>query len=481
MKKNDRHKTGLALRFAKVQKRIVRWWKYFNSGVWRETRSNLRINTIKTISLSVKSFLNTDLQSMACAMAFRTMLAIVPALALVFAIGRGFGFQSILEDELFGLFPGQKIAISESLKYVDSYLNTASEGIFVGIGLVFLLWTLISLVISVEDAFNAIWGIKNGRSILRKITDYTAMLLILPVLMICASGLTLFMSSTLQSIFHFSFMTPVIGFLLNAASWVFTWLFFAAVYLLIPNTKVKLGNALMSGVFAGTGFLILQWIFVSGQIYVTRYNAIYGSFAFVPLLLLWLQLTWVVCLSGAVLCYSSQNIFQFSFSDEINTISPNYRNKVTIAIAAIIVQSFTKGFQPPTRNDITKGYGIPARLVGDIIESLIASGIINRVILNPKEEIYGFAPAQDPSNLSVSTLMQRIGMQGRENFIPKFDASFPGVVKVAEKMVNDEAEDGKDILLSQIEIELVHHKKNNRIKSLEQIIFDNNDESDSEI
>lgn len=427
MKKAVKHKEKSINAIKKLNDRILKLWDYFNYGVWRETRSNLRINTVKTISLSIKSFLNTDLQGKACAMAFRTMLALVPALALLFAIGRGFGFQKLLEDELFGLFPAQKDAIGESLKYVDSYLNTASEGVFVGIGLLFLLYTLISLISNVEDTFNGVWGIKTGRSIWRQITDYTAMLLILPVLIICASGLTLFMSSTLQAIFHFSFMTPIIGFILKFASWVFMWLFFAAAYLLIPNTKVRFGNAMIAGVFAGTGFMILQWVFVSGQIYVTRYNAIYGSFAFVPLLLLWLQLVWVVCLSGAVLCYSSQNIFQFSFSAEINSISPDYRLKVVIAIASVIVQSFTKQSGIPTQHNIAKQFGVPSRLVSDIVDRLLEAKIINRVIINQKDETFGYTPAIEPSLLTVEYLFKRLGTTGRDNFIPKFDKSFPGV------------------------------------------------------
>lgn len=442
----------LNLRYKALQKRALKLWEYCNEGVWRDNRDSRLVNVVKTINLSVKSFLNADLQARACALAFRTMLAIVPALALLFAIGRGFGFQSILQDELFGLFPGQRVAISETLKFADSYLNRASEGVFLGIGLLFLLWTLISLVSNVENVFNLIWGIKNGRSLWRKITDYTAMLLILPILMICASGLSIFVSSTLQAVFHFSFMTPVITLGLKFASWVMTWLFFAAVYALIPNTKVRFKNALLAGVFAGTGFLLLQWGFVSGQVYVTRYNAIYGSFAFVPLLLIWLQLTWVVCLSGSVLCYSSQNIFQFSFASEISAISANYREKVTIAVAAVIVQNFAKGKTPPTRPTIALKYNIPSRLVADITDRLVETGIINRVLINVKNEEYGFTPAMDVNLITVELLRDRLDNQGRENFIPKFAKEFPGVEKIVETKDAEMRSEASVTLIKDLEI-----------------------------
>lgn len=125
--------------------------------MWRDTRSNWRINLLKTLNITVRSFLDTDLQSQACALTYRTVLAIVPALALVFAICRGFGFQNLLQDQLYSLIPSQHQAMEMALKFVDSYLSQASEGIFVGVGILFLLWTLISLLGSVEDSFNQIW------------------------------------------------------------------------------------------------------------------------------------------------------------------------------------------------------------------------------------------------------------------------------------------------------------------------------------
>ncbi len=437
----------------RLKKRVLDLWSYCTTGVWSDTRGGLWINTVKTLNLSVKSFLNSDLQGQSCAMAYRTILALVPALALLFAIGRGFGFQSLLQDELFALVPGQRTAISASLKFVDSYLNQASEGTFVGIGLVFLLWTIISLVSSVEQSFNMIWSIRQGRSFWRKVTDYTAMLLILPILMICAGGLTIFLSSTLQSVLHFSFMTPIVSLILKFASWMFTWLFFTAVYMLIPNTKVKFQNAFIAGVFAGTGFMILQWLFVTGQVYVTRYNAIYGSFAFMPLLLIWLQLTWLVTLSGAVLCYSSQNIFQFSFTTEIAEISRSYRERVTIAVATVVVKKFVNEEKPPTRHDIAMDYGIPSRLVADILDRLVAANIVNPVIINPKSEIPGYQPALNPDALTVELVISRLTNLGRSDFIPDFNEKFAGVVDLVKTIDRDIADEASGKRLMDLQIE----------------------------
>lgn len=385
-------------------------------------------------------------------MTYRTLLAIVPALALLFAIGRGFGFQKLLQNELYNYFPAQHQVIEQAMKFVDSYLDQASEGIFVGVGIVFLLWTLISLLGNVEDVFNLIWGVKNGRSIWRKITDYTAMLLILPVLMICASGLSVLLSKTLDSIFHFAFLTPMVSLMLKGASWVFTWLFFTAVYILIPNAKVKFTNAFISGVIAGTAFMILQWLFVSGQMYVAKYNAIYGSFSFLPLLLLWMQLAWVITMAGMVICYSSQNIFQYAFTNEISEISLAYYEKVSVAAAAVVVTRFAKSDPPVTLTAFTTRYGLPAKLISSILIKLESAGIVSRVVVDELQEEYGYQPAMPISNITVGLVRQRLRNLGRHDFIPNFAHNFPGVVRNFETLEKVLEETSDHMLVQNIEI-----------------------------
>ncbi len=430
-----------------------RVWEYCCRGVWADTRRDWRIGLIKTLNLSVSSFLNADLQSRAAALTYRTLLAIVPALALVFAICRGFGFHNLLQSQLFSHFPSQREAFEQAFDFVDSYLAHASEGVFVGIGIVFLLWTLISLVGNVEESFNVVWGVKKGRSLWRKVTDYTAIFLILPVLMICASGLSIFMSSTLQDAITFEFLSPVYPVLLDIATYVLTWLFFAGLYMLVPNTKVKFKNAFVSGVISGTAFLLLQWLFVSGQMYVAKYNAIYGSFSFLPLLLIWLQFVWVICLSGAVICYSSQNIFRFSFSSEIKNISVDYRRKVTVAIMAIIVKRFVAHRSPMKVADFVRDYDMPTRLVGDIIEELIDAKFLSRVIDEENEGELAVQPAMDVSGLTVGHLLRTLDDYGDSRFIPFFENRFASVSRIVDEVTEKMFVVASDTLVTDILIE----------------------------
>lgn len=427
-------------------------WQYVSAGVWREDKNTLFVKIVKTLNLSIKSFLNSDVQTQACAMTYRTLLALVPALAMLFALGRGFGLQTYLENQLMNTFHAMRGALSQAFNFVDSYLNQTSEGIFVGVGLIFLVWTLISLVSNIEEAFNRIWEVKTGRSFWRKITDYTAMLLILPIIMVCIGGINVMLSTKLQAIFDFPFLTPVVSVLLEVASYVFTWLFFTAVYMLIPNTEVKFRNAFIAGIISGTGFLILQWIFVTGQMYVARNNAIYGSFSFLPLLFIWLQLVWVITLSGAVICYSAQNIFRYSYNDDISHISPRYREKVVMAVAAVIVQRFCNNCRPVTSRMLIVNYGLPPSLVTRAIDVLLEAGLISRVVMDVKKEQYAYQPALPPDEMTIALVRKRLDITGSKNFIKDFNTNYKGIVTIFDGITQSIDDYAGTIKLNDIDI-----------------------------
>lgn len=429
-----------------------RFYRYCESGVWSDTRGGWKVNVLRTINLSVRSFMNADLQARAAALTYRAMLALIPAMALFLAIGRGFGLQEVLIQELYKAFPSQKEVLSTAFRFVDSYLSEASGGLFVGVGIVFLLYTLISLLSNVESSFNLIWGVKQGRSLGRKLTDYTAILLILPVLMICSSGLSLLMSTAIHKLLPFGVLTPAISLLLDLASLVVTWLFFAGVYMLIPNTKVRFGNALLAGALAGTAFIALQWLFVTGQMYVAKYNAIYGSFSFIPLLLIWAQLAWVITLSGAVLCYSSQNIFHFSFDNQIAHISMDYRRKITLAILTIVAKRFDERKPPLSNHDFAEIYDLPSRLVADVTSHLVDCGLLSVVMVDEASDERGFQPAMPPDDLTLGVALKALADNGISNFIPNFKVRFLEIINAIDGIDNDTYDRADKIRLVDLKI-----------------------------
>ena len=449
--------------FTRAVDKCKRIADYLSTGLWSDPRRDWRINVLRVLNLSVNSFLNRDIQTQACAMTYRTMLALVPALALLIGIGRGFNIQSLIQEELYSMFPAQKVAINYAMNFVESYLSQTSEGIFLGVGIVFLLYTLISLLGNVEDTFNFIWGVKSTRSIWRKITDYTALLLIMPVLMICAGGLSLLLSTTLETYLNFKFLTPLISALLEGLQCLITVMVFTAAYLLIPNTKVKFRNGFIAGCVAGISFLVLQWLFVTGTLYVTRYNAIYGSFAFLPLLLLWVQLAWVICLAGAIICYSSENVFAFNLAKEVGSISGRYRDMITVAIASVIARRFMDGLPPATARDIMNIYDLPARLVTGVTDRLCAAGLCNRVLVQGKKDEYGFQLGTDPAKLTVKYLHDKLYNLGTDNFIASFPNNFPGVEDLFQNIGSAFDSVTGDTLVGDLYDEnLIRHKTNNK-------------------
>lgn len=243
------------------------------------------------------------------------------------------------------------------------------------------------------------------------------------------------MSTSLKNLLPTAFAEPATTIIIDGASLVLTWLFFAGSYILIPNTKVKPLNALIAGVVVGTSFQVLQWLFVSGQLYVSKYNAIYGSFSFLPLMLIWLQLTWLITLIGGVLCYASQNIGEFNFGDNIKNISYEYRRQVMIVIMAIIAKRFSQSKSPLTIDEIAIEYKIPVNLVTIAVLRLRDVGLIN-FIETPDSDLtkHPVQPSCDVSQLSVGQVIRHLQETGDKDFIPQFDTNYSEIIKVTKRV-----------------------------------------------
>ena len=451
----NRRKKRIVNRFNEISDRLKRWYDYCSHGVWTDTRQTFNVNLIKTINLSVRSFFDSDLQTRASALTYSTLLSIVPALAMLFAIGRGFGFQNLLQSQLFKSFPAQEKAVSAALSFVDSYLSQASQGVFVGVGLVFLLWTMISLFSNIEESFNKIWCVTENRPIGRKVIDYTAIMFLLPILMVCSSGISIFVSSEFIDNPRFRFISSSVKVILDFAPFILTWIAYTGMYLVFPNTRVKFKNALISGILAGTVYQILQFLFVSGQIYVSKYNAIYGSFALLPLLLIWLQLVWTITLAGAVLCYSSQNIFQFNFSNDITSISLNYRRKIAVSIMTVIVGRFERRLPPMGVTGFAAVYHLPSRLVSELIADMVNAGLLSVVVATDNDiEAKAYQPAMDTNELTLGFVLDTLNNQGTDNFVPDFDDSFSCVLEKVDICLNYAIERGSETLLKNISVDL---------------------------
>ncbi|MBP3671596.1 MAG: YihY/virulence factor BrkB family protein [Bacteroidaceae bacterium] len=389
---------------------IRKAWFFVSEDVWKCKSNNVFIHIIKTLNLSIRCFLNEQLQQRASALTFRTLLAIVPALVVLLAVGKGFGFYPILEEQLFIAFPAQKDALQYAFTFVEGYFTQMQSGVFVGIGIVLLLWTLITLMSDIENTFNDLWNVPN-RKLTRRITDYLAMFIFLPIMLLLSNGMSIFASTLLDKIPYISSLGQYI---MQFSSYVLSWIFFSAAYILLPNAKVKFKHAVVSGIICGTAFNVFQWLYLSGQIWVSKYNAIYGSFAFLPLLLLWIQLSWLICLIGIVLSYSSQNVFNFDYEKDIKNISRNYYERVLITIMAIILSRRRDNKEALTCYDISQTYKIPIQLVSRAINDL---SIIELVAPTPVKNDYAYIATVDSNSLSIGHMLRLIDEKGSKNFV----------------------------------------------------------------
>lgn len=419
-----------------MKQKISDIWKFVTYDIWRITEDEVTktkysiYNIIKTIYLCVNRFTTDRLANKASALTYSTLLAIVPILAILFAIARGFGFSNLMEHQLRSGFGGSAQTTETILSFVDSYLSHTKGGIFIGIGLVMLLWTVINLVSSIEITFNRIWQVKKERSMYRKITDYFSMLLLMPILIVVSGGLSIFMSTMLKQMEDFVLLAPVLKFLIRLIPFGLTWIMFTGLYIFMPNTKVKFKHALMSGILAGTAYQTFQFLYISSQMWVSSYNAIYGSFAALPLFLLWLQISWTICLFGVELAYASQNIRNFSFDRDTKNISRRYRDFISILVMSLIAKRFERNEPPYTAELITEEHQIPIRLTNQVLYQLQEIDLIHEVTTDQKSEEIAYQPSIDINQLNVALLLDRLDTYGSEDFKVDKEEEFSGQWKI---------------------------------------------------
>ena len=277
---------------------------------------------IRKVYLTIRFFTEKRVMTQASALTYSTLLAIVPILAVVFAIARGFGYNKYIELWFRDSLDSQPQVAEVIIGFVNSYLVHTQSGIFLGIGLLFMLYTVLMLVNNIEETFNQIWQVDNARPIIRSLTNYLAMFFLFPIIIIVSTGISIFMATIEQKVDGIEVLGPAVNVLLDYSPYILLSLLFIWLYVYMPNTKVKLSCAIIPGILAGVAMQLLQLFYIYSQIWVTSYNAIYGSFAALPLFMLWLQISWTICLFGAQLTYTNQNLNRIGFNLEPMDVHP---------------------------------------------------------------------------------------------------------------------------------------------------------------
>ena len=391
---------------------------FFKYGIWKDfsrkpRHTRFAVATLRMLILAIERFTTKRIIDSAAALTYSTLLAIVPILAVVFAIARGFGFNKYIEEWFRGVLSSQPQAADTIVGFVNSYLIHTQSGIILGIGLVFMLWTVTILIRNIELAFNRIWQVKKPRSFFRTVTDYMGMFILAPIIIVVTSGISIFVVSFANETEGFELLAPMVRRLWDLTPYVLMSAVFIALYVFMPNTKVKLRCAIGPGILAGVAMQGLQLFYIHSQIWVSSYNAIYGSFAALPLFMLWVQISWNICLFGAELCYTSQNMEESAFRTETYEISPRYRMIMSMMLMSHICRRFEKGEKPYTALELKLKTNIPIRVAQELLYELTNMHMVSEVTSDEKGEESVYQPAEDLARLSVGLLIERYESAGK--------------------------------------------------------------------
>jgi membrane protein len=300
------------------------------------------------------------------------------------------------------------------IEFSRRLLDSTKGGLLAGAGIIVLLWSVIKVLENIEHSFNTIWGVTRHRSLSRKVSDYLAIMVVAPILIIISGSSMVIVKTQMDFITSslgigiFSFFITI---LIKLIPYCITWILLAFMYAFIPNTKVNTSSCLTAGLVAGIIFVVVQRIYIYFQVGVAHYNAVYGSFAALPLFLVWLQLSWFIVLFGAELSYAYQNAHACAIEPDMQRITPSQKKLISLTIAQRVVAGFAAGSPAPGSSDISEQLGLPAVLVKRILYELCETGILVETA-SPDNEKTTYMPARDPGTITVASVIEAIDGYG---------------------------------------------------------------------
>lgn len=406
--------TSIFTRFRKIT-------DFIRNDMWRIRRTKLPpgksffLTLLRVLVLSWRGFDEDKCQLRASALTFYSLISIVPVAAMAFGIAKGFNVDRLLEKELRGKFAGQGEVIDKVIGFSRSLLESTRGELIAGVGLLLLFWAVIRMLGQIEGSLNDIWGVKEQRSFGRKFSDYLSIMLVCPLILILSSSVTIFITTQvtliLEKIAILGSISPIVLVGLKLLPYALLWGLFTFVYKFMPNTNVRFASGLLGGIIAGTIFGIVQWVYISFQVGVAQYNAVYGSFAALPLFLVWLQLSWLIFLYGAELSFAYQNVDTYEFEPDALQASHRLKTLLALQITHYLVAGFRRGEAPPSARRISHQLEIPIRLVNEILFALANSKIITGTETGGDGD-RGFVPGRDIDTLTVQYVIEAMEKRG---------------------------------------------------------------------
>ena len=408
---------------------------FITTDIWRIRIDSLTlskalfIKPLRVVILAVRGFEEDKCSLKASALTFYTLLSIVPVVAMAFGIAKGFGFEAKLQQQLMEKLQGQEEVLRRIIEFAHKLLEDTKGGLVAGVGIVVLFWTVIKLLGNIEGSFNDIWGIQKSRSIARKFSDYLSAMLLCPLLFIIAGSLNVAISGKVAiATRHIEVLRTVGPFIhagLKLLPYVFVWILFTFVYVFMPNTKVRITSGIVGGIVAGTVFQLVQWAYIAFQVGIAKSNAIYGGFAALPLFLIWLQTSWLIVFFGAEISFAHQHARSYEFEPDCLRASYSFKELLALRITHLLIQNFQEGRPAMTTEDIESRIETPVRLVQQVLDNLVASGIISE-ITGTDDKTIAYQPAKNIDLLTIGYVTEALKQHGSDNLplapSPELDA-----------------------------------------------------------
>ncbi len=426
----------------KLKERVDHLKQFLGIDIWRIKLDRLPkgkaflYKQLRIIILAFRGFQRDEVALKSSALTYLSLLSIVPVVALAFGISQVFGFD--IKEQIGELLRGQEAALGFIYDWANELLEVTKGGVLAGFGFLVLLYTVMRLLNEIEGAFNDIWEVKKHRSFQRKASEYTAILLIAPVLVVFSSSLNVYVSTQLRGLTeqmeYLDLLAPFILFLLQFLPYTLIWLLLFLLYLTMPNTRVRVRSALLAGILTGTVFNLVQVAYVEFQVGVSRYNAIYGSFAALPLFLIWMQISWMIVLFGAELSFAYQNASRYEFTNE--RLQPSIRHKrlMALMVTKLIIDKFKEGKPAPSISEIADAMAAPIRYVSAVVRELHQVGVISEVVRSDTED-NGYQPGMAIDLITISLVTERLESRGLENIcLNTADSSLSGIKESIDKM-----------------------------------------------
>jgi membrane protein len=434
---------------------------FLSRGVWNLRLKELNgpryfvIRQLRIYILAIKGFYEDKCQLRASALTFYSILSVVPVLAVAFGIAKGFDLDKKLEYQLNKNLSGQQEVLNFLIDFANKMLDNTKGSLIAGLGFIILFWSVIKMLSNIEESFNDVWRVKKARSWGRKFSDYTAIIIFAPILLIGSSAGTVLLKTKMTAFTEGSTLLEAVGpylsFLINLAPFFLVWVLFTMLYIYMPNTHVKFKSGLLAGIIAGTIYQVFQVLYIEFQGMVTTYNAVYGSFAALPLFLIWLQLSWLVVLLGAEISFAEQNVENYEFEAESSEISYAYKRLLTLHVLHLIITNFRQDQIPLRSHDISHKLEIPIRLVRGILYDMTNAGLISELTTN-KEKQLAYQPAFDINVMTVNKVIDILEKKGSDKIPVLESESYIKLKSILDDYRNSVSSDHKETLLKDIDL-----------------------------